>query len=283
MIHLLASAVLAAAAPNAEIVPEPLVIGDTYRVEALGEERRINVILPPDYEAQADKRWPVVVQLDGGAGQDLFLGNGLEKWNRLWGRSQPAIVVGIETVDRQRELLPPTRMAGEQEDYPTAGQSEAFRRWIAETVLPLVKNRYRHDGRTILLGESAAGHFVLETWLKRPDLFTGYAAISPSLQWDGQALALAADRSVDNRPPLYLSLADEGGETEQGMMRLLSKLATGQKFCFSDRRADLHHANSLHGLMPEALQYLLPTEADWLAEYGLELRCDRGGQESGDT
>ena len=281
MITLLASVVLATAAPVAAIEPEPLVIGESYSLEALDAERRVNVILPSDYEAQVDKSWPIIVQLDGSTDQDLFLGNGIEKWNGLWGRSQPAIIVGIQTVDRQRELLPATRIPDEQEAYPTAGDSTQFRNWIAQTVLPLVKSRYRNNGTVVLVGESAAGHFVVETWLEEPDLFTGYAAISPSLQWDGQAMALAANSNIEGRPPLYLSLADEGGETEQGMFRLLSKLDADQPFCFSDRRSDLHHSTSLHGLMPEALQFLLPTGADWLEDYGLTLRCERGGPESG--
>ncbi len=276
MIGALAALLLASGQPAVVPEPEPIVVGESYTLEALGQERAVNVILPLDYADQPDKSWPIVVQLDGGVNQDLFLGNGLEKWNRLWGRSRPAILVGIQTVDRQRELLPKTSVAGEKADYPTAGESEAFRTWLAETVLPLVRERYRHDGTIILLGESAAGHFVVETWLERPELFTGYAAISPSLQWDGKSLALDASRQLAGRPPLYLSLADEGGETEQGMFALLGKVGEGQPYCFSDRRADLHHANSLHGLMPEALQYLLPTEADWLVEYGLTLRCEGG-------
>lgn len=281
MITFLASVALATTVPVAALEPEPLVIGESYSFEALDAERRVNVVLPPDYEAEADKRWPIIVQLDGGTDQDLFLGNGIEKWNGLWGRSKPAIIVGIQTVDRQRELLPSTRIPDEQEAYPTAGESAGFRSWLAETVLPLVKSRYRHDDTMVLVGESAAGHFVIETWLDEPGLFTGYAAISPSLQWDGQAMALAAESDIDRRPPLYLSLADEGGETEQGMFHLLSKLDAAQAFCFSDRRNDLHHSTSLHGLMPEALQFLLPTGADWLEEYGLTLRCEQGGPKSG--
>ena len=31
---------------------------------------------------------------------------------------------------------------------------------------------------------------------------------------------------------------------------------------------------SLHQLLPQALQYLLPTEADWLGEYGLTVECE---------
>ena len=277
MIAGLASLVFASSAPVAAIEPEPLVIGESYSLDALDAERSVNVILPPDYEAEAEKNWPIIVQLDGGTGQDLFLGNGIEKWNGLWGRSRPAILVGIQTIDRQRELLPSSRIPEERKAYPTAGESARFRSWLADSVLPLVKSRYRHDGTAVLVGESAAGHFVVETWLDEPDLFTGYAAISPSLQWDGQAMALAAESDLDGRPPLYLSLADEGGETEQGVILLLSKFGADQAFCFSDRRNDLRHATSLHGLMPEALQFLLPTSADWLEEYGLILRCEQGG------
>lgn len=273
VIALLAAAALAAA-PAPE--PQPLIIGETVTLEALGAERAVNVILPPGYAAEPDKRWPVVYQLDGALKQDLMMGAGLMRWGALWGRSQDAIIVGIETKDRQRELLPVTGDAEERAKYPTAGQSAAFRAWLAGTVKPLIEARYRHDGTATLVGESAAGHFVVETWMSAPQVFTGYAAISPSLQWDGEALSRRAP-GEGKRPPLYLSLADEGGATESGMMRLLSSLPQRQPFCFSDRRKELRHATALHGLLPEALQYLVPAEADWLDEYGMMLRCERRG------
>jgi len=274
VIGLLAAAALASAAPAPE--PQPLTIGETVTLEVLGAERQVNIVLPPDYEAEPDKRWPVIYQLDGAMKQDLMMGTGLMRWGALWGRSQDAIIVGIETRDRQRELLPPTADKAERKRWPTAGESAAFRTWLAETVKPMIEARYRHDGTAVLVGESAAGHFVVETWAEAPALFTGYAAISPSLQWDSEALSRRA-LSDTKRPPLYLSLADEGGATESGMLRLLGVLPKAQPFCFSDRRKQLRHATALHGLLPEALQYLLPTKADWLEEYGMILRCDRRG------
>jgi predicted alpha/beta superfamily hydrolase len=273
MIALLAAAALAAApAPESQ----PLTIGETVTLEALGAERRVNIVLPPDYEAEPERRWPVIYQLDGAIGQDLMMGAGVMRWGALWGRSRDAILVGIETSDRQRELLPPTSDPAESKRWPTAGDSAAFRAWLAETVKPMIEARYRHDGTAILVGESAAGHFVVETWAEAPGLFTGYAAISPSLQWDSEALS-RKPLGEGTRPPIYLSLADEGGATESGMMRLLESLSPAQPYCFSDRRTQLRHATALHGLLPEALQYLMPTDADWLEEYGMVLRCERRG------
>ena len=254
--------------------PEPIVIGENYTVEAVEAERAVNVILPRDYATREDERFPVVFVLDGGRGQDLMLHVGIERWNRLWSRSREAIVVGIETKDRQRELLPPTATPAERERFPTAGEAAAFRDWLVDTIRPAIAARYRTDGTAILVGESAAGHFVSETWAMQPDAFDGYAAISPSLQWNGMALANAFPSGGEGAPPLYLSLADEGGDTEAGTARVLAKLSDAQPLCFSDRRDDLVHANTLHGLLPEALQYLLPTQADWLDEFGLTLRCD---------
>lgn len=257
---------------------EPLTIGETTRLTVLEAEREINVVLPTDYAETADKTWPLVVMIDGGQAQDLMMGVGVHNWNRLWGRSQEAIWVGIETKDRQRELLPPTSEAQQKERYPTAGEGEVFRAWLIDEILPTLRARYRTNGKAYLVGESAAGHFVLETWFKRPDAFSGYAAISPSLQWDGQSLSKAISKDTAKRPPLYFSLADEGGAFEEGVLRVAGSLSPQQNWCFSDRRTDLKHSNSLHGLLPEALQYLMPTDADWLEEYGFTLRCDQSGR-----
>lgn len=277
MIGLLAAAALASAQPAPQ--PQPLAIGETVTLEALGQSREVNIVLPIGYAEESEKRWPVVYLLDGGQTQDLLMGAGLQRWNTIWGRSQNAILVGIETRNRQRELLPPTRDAAEQARWPTAGEGASFRQWIAETVKPMIEARYSHDGTAFLVGESAAGHFVVETWAVTPGLFTGYAAISPSLQWDGEALS-RKPLGDQKRPPIYLSLADEGGATETGMERLLGMLPASQPYCFSDHRNELRHATALHGLLPEALQYLLPTGADYLEEYGMVLRCEkRGGAE----
>ncbi|RIV85865.1 alpha/beta hydrolase [Aurantiacibacter zhengii] len=256
------------------IETEPLTIGTSYLVETHEAERKVHVVTPQGYD-DGEQAYPIFIMLDAGLKQDFFLALGVERWNQLWQRSAPAIFVGVETVDRQRELLPPTSTAGEQERYPTAGESDAFREWLSSEILPMIRSQYRDDGRAFLMGESAAGHFVIETWVNTPELFNGYAALSPSLQWNGQQLSRHfVDMGETERPPLFISFANEGGETEEGITRLVAEVRSDM--CYSDRRNDLVHANTLHGLLPEALQYLLPTEADWLDEYGLTLRCETG-------
>lgn len=279
---LLAAAALAANAPPEQDPPkqeaEPITIGASHRLTTHDYERRINVLVPPGYHA-SDKNYPLVVMLDGGTSQDLFLQFGVHRWNQLWQRSEEAIIVGVETVNRQRELLPLSGNAEEAKLYPLHGQSDQFRTWLKDEVLPLVRNTYRHDGRAILIGESAAGHFVAETWVIEPELFDGYAALSPSLQWDDQSLSNEPVLSeAKDRPPLFLSLANEGGGTEEGVLRFVR--SAKDPVCVADRRGThVRHSNSLHQLLPEALQFLLPTKADWLEEYGLTARCQMTGPE----
>ncbi|MGB7407063.1 MAG: alpha/beta hydrolase-fold protein [Pontixanthobacter sp.] len=257
---------------NDDVSSQPLTIGTTYVVSTHDADRAMHVAVPPGYEDD-ERTYPLIIMLDGGLDQDFHLTFGLYRWNQLWQRSEPAIFVGLQTVDRQRKLLPLTDDPVERERYPTAGESATFRTWIGDTILPLIRARYRDDGRAFLIGESAAGHFVVETWAYTPNMFDGYAAISPSLQWNDQSLSRVVEREASpKRPPLYVSLANEGGATEEGMIRLLRY--SGPNTCFADRRTELVHADTLHGLLPEALQYLLPTEADWLDDFGLSLRCD---------
>ena len=75
---------------------------------------------------------------------------------------------------------------------------------------------------------------------------------------------------TERRDRLFLSLADEGGATDRGdgiardtgcalLLRRLSCIACPL-------------LNSLHHCC--RVQYLLPTEADWLGEYGLTVECE---------
>ena len=279
MIAILSAIATAVTSPSIQDIPkQPLTIGESYELSTHDSKRQIHVVTPAGYH-ETENTYPVVLMLDGGLRQDFFLALGLERWNQLWGRSAPAIFVAVETVDRQRELLPVTSDPAEMERYPTAGESSSFRKWIAESVLPLIRTHYRTDGRAFLMGESAAGHFVAESWAMQPGLFDGYAALSPSLQWNDQALSRALKEVEEkDRPPLFLSLADEGGATEEGMFRFLSK--AGPSICFADRRKNLVHANALHGLLSEALQFLLPTDADWLEDFGLTMTCTSNNHRS---
>jgi predicted alpha/beta superfamily hydrolase len=168
----------------------PLTIGETFKIDsvALDEQRTINVFLPPGYGQAKDQQFPVMYMLDGGLGEDFLHIAGLLHISALNGTMHPFILVGIENTERRRDLTGPTEVASDREIAPRVGGSVAFRRFIAEELIPQVEHDYRCSERRAVIGESLAGLFVIETLMQRPDLFDTWIAVDPSLWWNDEFL-----------------------------------------------------------------------------------------------
>lgn len=274
MFGLLLAALLASAQPqppHADPVPpaapQPIVIGETWRLQsqALGAERVINVWTPPSYR-EGDRRYPVVYLIDGGLAQDFHHITGLAQLGALSWQTQEMIVVGVETVDRRRELaFPVERDAALRTQYPTAGSSALFRRYLVDEVKPFVEARYRTSGEDALLGESLAGLFVVETLLKAPAAFDTYVAMDPSSWWDNGRLAEEAAALVARMPAgtrrLWLSVGSETLAQATHHDRLLAALraAPADRVAFRyEPRPNLTHATIYHPTTWDALTAFYP-------------------------
>jgi predicted alpha/beta superfamily hydrolase len=247
-------------APAAAQDATPIVIGQSYELASpvMGTKRRINIWLPPGY-AQSNQRYPVLYLLDGGLEQDFHHISGIAQLGTIVGTTKDMIVVGIETVDRRNELaFPPVTDAKLKADYPTAGQSDRFRRFIAQDVKPWVAQRFRTSGRGALIGESLAGLFVVETLLKQPALFDDYVAISPSLWWDNEALVKAAPAMLPGTGGhrLWLTVANEQGMGVAPFADLLKAQAPAGLDWTYKPRPDETHATIYHGAALAAIRAL---------------------------
>jgi predicted alpha/beta superfamily hydrolase len=276
-----------AAAPAPSGAARPITIGESHSINsaALGQLRVINVVLPAGYAKDPDKRYPVLYLIDGGVEQDLLHVAGVVQLGALWGRSAEAIVVGIETKDRRRELTGPTADPELLGRYPTAGSSALFRKFIREDVKPLIARNYRTSGQDAVLGESLAGLFIVETYLREPTLFGAYAAIDPSLWWDREALSLSAPGRIaelQRTRPIYLAQAREQSETPAAMDRVVGALkGSNVGWCMASR-PDLGHATIYQQLTPEAVQFLLPPREAPPVQLGFVVKCtQRSAQQAG--
>jgi predicted alpha/beta superfamily hydrolase len=269
---------LAAAPARQAEAASPITLGQSYRIQsrALGEERRINVVLPPGYRGEPKRRYPVLYLIDGGVEQDLLHVSGVAQLGALWGRSRPVIVVGIETKDRRRELTGPTKDPELLKRYPTAGSSAKFRAFIRDEVKPLVERRYRTSGEDAVLGESLAGLFITETFLTEPALFDKYAAIDPSLWWDKESLSLGAVARLSAAQAgrgFFIAIAAEQAGEPAAANRLLDALRSRGLNPCEQRRADLTHATIYQQVAPTALQQMLPPTSAPPPEYGFKVDC----------
>ncbi|RIV79797.1 alpha/beta hydrolase [Pelagerythrobacter aerophilus] len=273
---------LAAAPLEAQPVPQlaaatPIVVGQSQAMEYRpGDVRQVNVYLPDGY-ADSGKAYPVLYLIDGGLSQDFLHIAGASQLGSMWGRSQPAIVVGIETKDRRAELIGSRGNTEQRKAYPTAGNSAAFRTFIRDRVKPFVASHYRTSGADAVIGESLAGLFIVETWLREPSLFGSYAAVSPSIWWDDGALAKQAPKLIGPRQVghrLYVATEDEGADYQANFERLTAALSGHMGWCYA-LRPDVTHATIYHAVSPEALQFLFPPSEAPDPQFGFEVQCSR--------
>ncbi len=191
----------------------PITIGETFAIasKALGEDRRINVYVPPSWDEPEGARRPVLYMPDGGIREDFLHIAGLLQVSVGNGTMRPFILVGIENTARRRDLTGPTTKADDRKIAPVVGGSAAFRRFLRAELMPAVKARYRTTGETAIVGESLAGLFVVETYLLEPMLFDTYIAFDPSLWWNGGALVDGAGARLEAAAgrPLYLASSSQ--------------------------------------------------------------------------
>ena len=262
-----------------------IVIGESFILDApsLGDEREINVWLPPFYD-ELEEPLNVVYLVDGAQDQDFVHIAGLAQLGALSWQYEPFILVGVQTKNRLLELTRPAADPRYQDQFADQGGSEDFLAFLTETVIPFVDSRYETSDRRALIGESLAGLFVTDTFLNAPASFTDYIAVSPSLWWDeqaaGQAAATLLSAHDDAERSLYLTMADEGGTMQAGLDHLLEALENhapeGLDWIYVDRSQTETHSTIFHPAALDAFRTLftLPPyeygEAPWYLVEGGE-------------
>jgi predicted alpha/beta superfamily hydrolase len=242
--------------------PSPPHVTFTLRSAVLGEMRRINVYTPPGYAA-GRARYPVLYMPDGGMEEDFpHVAAAVDSAVRA-GEMRPVILVGIENTQRRRDMTGPTTVARDSTIAPRVGGSAAFRRFIADELMPEVRRRYRVTDETAIIGESLAGLFIMETFFLQPELFDTYIALSPSLWWNGEALVRAASDRLRARPrlraALYFSSASDDVGAEAGRLAAILRADAPARLRWEYRpRPDLQHSTIYRGEEQRVLRDWLP-------------------------
>jgi hypothetical protein len=171
----------------------------TIKSQQVGEDRIINVWLPTDYKTNSDSL-PVMYMADGGIKEDFpHIANTLAELIKQK-KIKPLILVGIENTQRRRDLTGFTEVEKDKEIAPVVGGAEKFRAFIKEELFPEIHKRYRTTNEKSIIGESASGLFVMETFFLTPDMFDNYIAFDPSLWWNNHYLVRTAKEHLAKFP-----------------------------------------------------------------------------------
>lgn len=244
--------------------PEPPPQHETLRLTSsvMGETRRINVYLPPQYDACPSQRFPVLYMPDGGLAEDFpHVARTVNELIRR-GEIHPVIVVGVENTVRRRDMTPPTQTPADLKVTDQPGGAARFRSFFRQELIPVVAARYRVNAEATIIGESLAGLFILDTLVAQPDLFDTYIALDPSLWWNSGVMArnLPGQLPALADKPARLLLVAAGAETKAAevtsFVTVLRTLAPPSLNWTYTPRPDLRHDNVYRSLETQLLTFL---------------------------
>lgn len=260
------------------IISDDLRSNPRYRVyilrsAVLPDNRDIVVYVPPQYDADPDRRFPVFYLHDG---QNLFDGRTSYVANCTWqahttadrlaneGAIEPVILVGVSNtgVRRMAEYTPTRdlRMGG--------GEGPLYGRLLANDLKPRIDQMYRtrpDRDHTAVGGSSLGGLISLYLGMERPDIFGKIAVLSPSLWWNHRSLL---DRIRRLRPSPNLRIWLDMG-TAEGMRHVrdadqldeaLLKLGwrEGETLRYLRAEGALHDESAWAARFGDVLRFLFP-------------------------
>lgn len=164
-----------------------------FASEALGNERGIHIYLPPGYNMEPDRCYPVLYMHDG---QGIFEPNPFS--NSSWqvhqtadrliseGLMEPILIVGIENngEDRMNEYA---FGVGEGTSIPNdpkivACKGEAYEKFLIEELKPFIDRSFRtlpDREHTALMGSSMGGLVTYHLGFRNPHVFSKLGILSP--------------------------------------------------------------------------------------------------------
>ena len=195
----------------------------------LRNQRDLIVYLPPGYQEQAQRRFPVLFLHDGqnlfdGAtsfipGMDWHVGQTADYCIQA-GLVEPLVIVGIYNAGKQRlGEYTPTRVP-----KLGGGRANRYAKFLLEEVRPFLLGNYRvlsGAENTGIGGSSLGGLVSLYLGLRLPHVFGKIAALSPSVWWNRRVILRFADAApVDPLPRIWLDIGTgEGGRIVEDVER----------------------------------------------------------------
>jgi predicted alpha/beta superfamily hydrolase len=241
-------------------------IGQIHQIESeiLKENRKLNIHLPSNFHQ--DSVYPVIYLLDGSAHEDFLHVVGLLQFFQLQFFMPDFIVVGIENVDRKRDFTFYPSDTSFLTDIPSAGQSGKFIEFIELELQPYIESIFKTNETKYLIGQSLGGLLATEVLLKKPELFSNFFIVSPSLWWDNasmlnQAMELLKKQTV--RPEfVYIAVGKKEHKIMRRDARKLYKYVKNGKSdkqkLYLNKMKKENHASILHLALYDGFKVLFP-------------------------
>jgi predicted alpha/beta superfamily hydrolase len=193
---------------------------EDFRSRFLRNQRDLIVYLPPSYDDEPGRRFPVLYLHDGQnlfdpstsfiPGMDWNVGETADQCINA-GTVEPLIIVGIYNTGKARiREYTPTRVP-----KLGGGRADRYAKFLILELKPFMEREYRTLSRpekTGIGGSSLGGLVSLYLGLRLPNVFGKLAALSPSVWWNQRVMhRFAAAADVRPRPRIWLDIGTREG------------------------------------------------------------------------
>jgi predicted alpha/beta superfamily hydrolase len=230
----------------------------TVKSALLGGERQLIVFVPEGYDADSERRYPVLYMQDG---QNLFDPKTSYVPGKDWrvdqtaqqlirdGKIQPVIIVGIyHAGDKRVDEYAPTK-----DTKRNGGRAATYLKALTEVIKPFIDREYRTHScawNTAIAGSSLGGLFTLYAGLERPEIFGKLAAMSPSVWWDRRYIVRAVERlKLKSRQSIWVDIGTREGSVTVADARSLRDAFVEKGWT---ENADLHYTEAEGAVHDEA-------------------------------
>ncbi|HYO56386.1 alpha/beta hydrolase-fold protein [Archangium sp.] len=246
------------------------------------KERDIIVWLPPDYETNPTRHYPVLYMHDGQNLMDASTAYA-DEWGVdetaqqliQSGRVEPLIIVGIyNTADRGPEYTQVPDPRYPEVDGANGGRADAYGHFIFEELKPRIDDKYRTKREaeyTGLAGSSLGGLVSMYLGTKRSEKFTRVGVVSPSVFWGHNDIVTKVN-ALPGKLPLRIWLdigTDEGSSSQETVedTRLLREALVGKGWVldtdlkYTEVEGGKHNEKAWAARFGNILEYLYPAPA----------------------
>lgn len=247
----------------------PFGVVETIDSKILNEERVLNIYLPQGYHPDSIVSYQTVYVLDGSANEDFPHIAGLVQFLNMYQLMPNSIVVGIANVDRYRDFTSRSSVKEDLEDIPNCGGLEKFMTFIEKEVQPLISKNYKVNEHRTIIGQSLGGLLATEILMAKPDLFSDYIIVSPSLWWNDMTLVKSAHNYFKEHQELNKRIFVSMGKEHPVMHEVADKLVDAIKKSGNEKITLFYepiltedHGTILHKAVYASMEAFYPKEKE---------------------
>lgn len=188
---------------------------ETFQSNKLGEKREITIGLPPSYEKNTGKKYPILILLDGDYLFDPFYG--ALNYGAYWDDLPETIIVGISQ-NKNDERTDDSDY--DDENGLPAEKGARFFEFIGGELLPYIEKKYRVAPFRMIAGHDTTAGYLNFFLYKDTPLFNAYISMSPELAPEMEMRI--PEQLTKSKQPIFYYLSSADGDIKKMRERIQS-------------------------------------------------------------